>query len=252
MAEARRARRPRKLDQIEIAPDQLTLTGEVLGKGGYGTVYMADYNGRNAAAKVFLINREKEDLNEENQEFELEEEAKERTMQLKRTKQRKGFLRELEAMMRLRSPHTVNVYGAITSLPDRFVLVMELLPGGDLYAYLHKLRQDLPEHRMRQIVNDVSEGMAFLHRTTTVHGDLKSGNILLDGVGRAKVNSRAQIGGMSFCWSSPAIVKPCNSETGERDRHSKNSLCMDRGRPVLFIMAIRTYMHPELLTIRCQ
>ncbi|MEP5375859.1 MAG: protein kinase, partial [Hyphomicrobiales bacterium] len=50
--------------------------------------------------------------------------------------QRKAFLRELDAMVRLRSPYTVNVYGAITSLQDRLVLVMELLAGGDLRMLL--------------------------------------------------------------------------------------------------------------------
>lgn len=35
--------------------------------------------------------------------------------QQKRQRQRKAFLLELNAMIRLRSPHTVNVFGAITS-----------------------------------------------------------------------------------------------------------------------------------------
>lgn len=52
MFEARRQRRQRKLDSVEIPEDDVTLTNELLGKGGFGIVYMADYNGRNAAAKV--------------------------------------------------------------------------------------------------------------------------------------------------------------------------------------------------------
>lgn len=52
LAEARRLRRRRNLDQIEIPEDHLKLTDELLGRGGFGAVYMADYNGRNAAAKV--------------------------------------------------------------------------------------------------------------------------------------------------------------------------------------------------------
>lgn len=52
LAEARRMRRKRNLDQIEIPEDHLTLTNELLGRGGFGAVYIADYNGRNAAAKV--------------------------------------------------------------------------------------------------------------------------------------------------------------------------------------------------------
>lgn len=101
--------------------------------------------------------------------------------------ERKAFLRELDAMMRLRNPHTVNVYGAITSLPDRLVLVMELLAGGDLRTMLKNSEQPLPEDKCRQIIRDVCAGMAFLHSKATVHGDLKSANVLLDGRGRAKV-----------------------------------------------------------------
>lgn len=52
LAEARRSRRQRRLDQVEIPEDHVTITDELLGKGGFGAVYLADYNGRNAAAKV--------------------------------------------------------------------------------------------------------------------------------------------------------------------------------------------------------
>ena len=102
-------------------------------------------------------------------------------------RKRKAFLRELEAMVRLRSPHTVNVFGAVTTLPGRMVLVMELLAGGDLRTLLKKSRQPLPEKQSRQLIQDVCTGMAFLHSKNTVHGDLKSANVMLDGGGRAKV-----------------------------------------------------------------
>lgn len=101
--------------------------------------------------------------------------------------QRKAFLRELEAMVRLRSPHTVNIYGAVTSRSDRLVLVMELLAGGDLRAFLKNSDGLLPEPVVRRIAGDVCAGIAFLHGKATVHGDLKSANVLLDGSGRAKV-----------------------------------------------------------------
>ena len=101
--------------------------------------------------------------------------------------QRRAFLRELEAMIRLRSLNTVNVYGAVTSLPDRMVLVMELLAGGDLLALLRRSETPLHEEQSRRIIRDICAGMAFLHSKKTTHGDLKSANILLDGDGRAKV-----------------------------------------------------------------
>ena len=106
--------------------------------------------------------------------------------------QRKGFLRELEAMIRLRSPYTVDVYGAVTSLPDRLILVMELLAGGDLRTLLKNSEEPLSVEKCRQIVGDICAGMNFLHGKKTVHGDLKSANVLLDGAGRAKVRIRSK------------------------------------------------------------
>ena len=52
VAEARRVKRQRKLDQVEIPAEYLSITDELLGKGGFGEVYLADFNGHNAAAKV--------------------------------------------------------------------------------------------------------------------------------------------------------------------------------------------------------
>lgn len=54
---ARSLRRQRNLDQIEIPEDHVMISGDILGKGGFGTVYLADYNGRNAAAKVRVPRR---------------------------------------------------------------------------------------------------------------------------------------------------------------------------------------------------
>lgn len=107
-----------------------------------------------------------------------------------RERQRTAFWREMEAMIRLRSPHTVNVYGAVTSLPDRLILVMELLAGGDLRTLLKASEQPLTERQSRRIIGDICAGMTFLHGKETVHGDLKSANVLLDLAGRAKVSDK--------------------------------------------------------------
>ncbi|CAM9894223.1 unnamed protein product [Ectocarpus fasciculatus] len=185
LAEARSTRRQRKLDQIEIPEEHLTVTGDLLGKGGFGEVFLADYNGRNAACKVVQVAHDRGALSEID---ELEESVTSSDSKTQRDQsQRRAFLRELEAMIRLQSPHTVNVYGAVTCLPDRLILVMELLSGGDLRTLLSSCGQPFPEEQSRQIIGDVCSGMAFLHSKDTVHGDLKSANVLLDGGGRAKV-----------------------------------------------------------------
>lgn len=110
-------------------------------------------------------------------------------------KQRKAFLKEIGAMMRLRSPHTVNLFGAITSRKNRLVLVMELLSGGDLRAFLKSSDKRLPVEHARRIICDVCAGTAFCHSKDVVHGDLKSANVLLDGAGRAKVGHMFVVAG---------------------------------------------------------
>ncbi|CAM9667182.1 unnamed protein product [Ectocarpus fasciculatus] len=225
LAEARRSRRQRKLDQIEIPEDHVSITNEVLGKGGFGVVYLADYNGHNGAAKVQHITHGLGKLGEND--IPLSEPRTIESNALRGKAERKAFLRELDAMIRLRNPHIVNVYGAITSLPDRLVLVMELLVGGDLRAMLKSSEQSLPEDKCRQIIQDVCTGMDFLHSKATVHGDLKSANVLLDGRGRAKIadfgtsrwaqNTERSTGlatyttnrpsaHISFAWTAPEVL----------------------------------------------
>ena len=55
VAETRSLKRQRKLDRVEIPEDQLFITDDLLGKGGFGEVYLADYNGHNAAVKVCAV-----------------------------------------------------------------------------------------------------------------------------------------------------------------------------------------------------
>ncbi|CBN73944.1 Two component regulator three Y domain protein/ leucine rich repeat-containing protein [Ectocarpus siliculosus] len=194
----KKKRRQHRLDQLEIPASDVEVTNEVLGRGGFGTVYLADLHGLNAAAKV--VSREHQ-------------------------RQRRMFMRELEAMKRLRGPHTVTIYGAVTSLPDRLVLVMELLQGGDLRHRLKKAKEPLEEKVLRKIVRDVCCGMAFLHAKATVHGDLKSANVLFDATGRAKIadfgtslwtqhstrlatytTKPREMVGMSLPWAAPEVL----------------------------------------------
>ncbi|CAB1116130.1 unnamed protein product [Ectocarpus sp. CCAP 1310/34] len=127
LAQARRSRRQHKLDQIEIPEDHVSITNEVLGKGGFGVVYLADYNGHNAAAKVQHTTHGLGKPGGNG--IPLSGPRTIESNALRDKAERKAFLRELDAMIRLRNPHTVNVYGAITSRPDRLVLVMELQAG---------------------------------------------------------------------------------------------------------------------------
>ncbi|CAM9974886.1 unnamed protein product [Scytosiphon promiscuus] len=222
LVEARRSRRQRKLDAVEIPADQVEVSDELLGRGGFGEVFIARVYERNAAAKVLYICHELDQRGDND----VLEGGKGNRAKLAREVQKNAILRELEAMIRLRSPHTVNVYGAVTSLPDRLILVMELLVGGDLRTLLRNSEDALPVERARQIIGDVCAGMTFLHGKKTVHGDLKSANVLLDGAGRAKIGdfgtsrwsqhtsstglatyTKSPNTQMSLGWSAPEVLR---------------------------------------------
>lgn len=264
----RRQRPQRQQDQVDIpAADVEVMRGEILGMGGFGAVYLADYKGLNVAAKLVVFRAALTltpasatatafqgkgfeggasaihgiDPASEVDGFpgihavplvstipgvndtpgvnvfaggsdevgvavvtappcdrELDQKARRRAaVSLARkaaacaraeARQRLAIVRELEAMKRLRGPHTVHTYGAVISVKDELVLVMEFLSGGDLLLRLSKARRPLDEGTLRGIVRDVCAGMAFLHGEAFVHGDLKSANVLFDANGRAKVS----------------------------------------------------------------
>lgn len=165
----KKRRRQHRLDQLEIPTSEVEITDEVLGRGGFGTVYLADLNGLNAAAKVIVFEDNTYEDEDEDEDEDVDCGDKGHRQHLKpgtptaaeasaandkrdqteiqtssttqsttqstappspqqsreHQQQRRAFMRELEAMKRLRGPHTVTIYGAVTSLPDRLVLVSE-------------------------------------------------------------------------------------------------------------------------------
>ena len=76
----------------------------------------------------------------------IEADDKERTR-----KQRSAFLMELQHMRELKSPHIVNAFGIITSIENKLVLVMEFMPGGDLFRFVerHRLSNMFIEEKVR-------------------------------------------------------------------------------------------------------
>lgn len=183
VAKETRLQREHRFKQVDIPADQVVIFGDTIGNRGCGTVYIADYNGKNAAAKVFDLDVvSTEDCVPGQQQGEDNKTTTKEAQSL-------GFLREVETMKRLSSPNTVQVYGAVTALRGRFVLVMELLSGGDLRSLLKRSTEPLAETLVRQIIGDICNGVSFLHSKSIIHGDLKSANVLFDGVGRAKVST---------------------------------------------------------------
>lgn len=127
----------------------------LLGEGGMGVVYAARHQdlGKLAALKIL---HERYDASEQ---------------------VRVRFLREGQAVSRIRHPNIVDVYD-VGADADRAYLVMELLEGEDLRSLLAR-EGPLSQRRTADLLIPIIAAVAAAHDLGVVHRDLKPDNIFL-------------------------------------------------------------------------
>ncbi|KAL4443807.1 hypothetical protein ABPG75_011544 [Micractinium tetrahymenae] len=158
-----------QLSDWEVSPNELEICrrpdGSLwqLGAGGYGRVYKAMRFGVQPVAVKVLA------PTSESRHGEVEE-----------------IQREAELLKACKDPNIVAFLGASLSA-DFTLLVLELCEGGALSANLAAGRVGWYK-RGKQVAVDVARGLAYLHGRRLIHLDLKSGNILLDRHGHAKIS----------------------------------------------------------------
>lgn len=133
---------------------------EVLGRGGFATVYRARQLavGREVALKVDS-----------------------RALSTPRDQQR--FLREVTAAGQLSGhPHVVPVYDAGVLADNRPYMVLELCPGGSLGDRLHR-QGPLPLKEARDIAVGLADAVAAAHAAGVLHRDIKPGNVMVNRYG---------------------------------------------------------------------
>ena len=115
------------LERSKIPHEELAMH-EQIGKGAFGIIHRATYNGRNVAVKVMV-------------------DASQEGAKLKAFNE---FRREVHVMSGMRHPNLVNMVGFCV---NPFALVMELMPAGNLYKFLHQSSKSgdiAPEQHQQQ------------------------------------------------------------------------------------------------------
>ncbi|CAK0826268.1 unnamed protein product [Prorocentrum cordatum] len=149
------------------------------------------------------------------------------------------IMRELSVMARNEHPNLVRLLGFCHGGPT-FDLVLELCRGGALFNLLHLSERQISMRQQLKLAEDVSEGMAYLHRQTPqiMHRDLKSLNVLLHepvtslhDVPLAKVTDfgLARARGGPRCWAQSAPQATLQLQERWRPRrHSRSSSCPEK------------------------
>ena len=99
------------------------------------------------------------------------------------------FRQEAQAVAALRHPDIVQVFDYDVE-DDISYMVLELLEGDSLKTRLQDYRvggENMPLGEVVRVMLDVLDGLAYAHSEGMIHRDIKPGNILLTGRGRAVI-----------------------------------------------------------------
>lgn len=147
-------------DDWEIPPWEILInSNQLLGKGKFGKVYLAEWRKTLVAVKV--INNE---VNEDN---------------------KKKYIQEFDTMSKTHHPNVVQLLGYVA---EPFIIVMEYLSNGNLMEYISKNKISI--EKKIDISMNILRGLAYLHNRKPkilIHRDIKTKNILISPSGIPKI-----------------------------------------------------------------
>lgn len=133
--------------------------GEMIARGGMAEVYFGEHISLNRMVAVKIM-RDHVDNDPET---------------------RARFEREAQVIANLRHPNIIQIYD-YTLADGQPCLIMELVPGVSLGAYLktlHKRDEKLPIEVIAQMLSSLASAVDYAHDQNLVHRDIKPANVLL-------------------------------------------------------------------------
>lgn len=92
---------------------------------------------------------------------------------------------EKDLLLKLNNPYIINFYYSLAGR-NNFYIVMEYLPGGDLFSMLSNLG-GLPEDTTKIYAYEIACALQYLHSLGIIHRDLKPDNVLISATGTLKL-----------------------------------------------------------------
>jgi len=136
----------RKLEEGIISLSDLQISN-IIGRGEFGEVYAASWNGITVAAKTL-----KEDMDQ--------------------------IKIEINIIKKLKHPNIVHFYGVTDSSDGLKYIITEYCDAGDLRTLLID-NQDILLEQLIHMSLHIASGMAYLHSNQIIHRDLSARNILV-------------------------------------------------------------------------
>lgn len=154
----------RRDEMIGTTLDNRYLIEKRLGRGGFGTVYLASDNKAAARKVVVKIMHTEESDNDS---------IKER------------FKQEVEALSRLDHPGVVGLFDCGETIEGRPYIVMQHISGVSLRALLTP--EGMPSTRVATIMRQIGRALTAAHEAGILHRDLKPENIMVTANGEEHV-----------------------------------------------------------------
>ena len=137
------------------------------------------------------------------------------------------FFTEAQSVAHLNHPNIVNIHDVATE-NNIYFLVMDYIPGKNLYYYLHFSKPKIIE--VIEITIKLADAMAYAHRQKIIHRDLKLNNVIMKdkglpvlidfGLAKAMEGNEKNLTQTGEVIGSPAYMAPERLISGATDHRS--------------------------------